>query len=138
MSIEHIWSVLCRQALISKDSNNITLVEVIERIRLSQLPQEGISPISLQLVTLWGRPVISEPSRGRARWRLVDPEGNEMAEPVVYDIDLTTFVRARNRSQMSALPIRGPGKYVFCVEMEAEGNWIPVARVPVEVAIEPS
>jgi len=131
--IDHVWSVLCLKSIIDNESNNISLVDVIEKLEITGPSGEGLAPIQMEVVTLWTRHDLSQPSRAGARLRLVGPDNNQIDEPISYDVDLTTFFRTRHRVRMGGLPIRGSGLYRFLVELEENGNWREVAKVPLEV-----
>lgn len=114
----------------------MSLLEVIERLRFRGPAGEGLIPIQLELVTLWGRTELDRPARSRGRLRVVGPDGSQLTDPVIYDIDLTKFVRLRSQNRMNAFPVRAGGKYMFHVELENEGQWEQVARVPLDVVRE--
>ena len=58
--MKHIWSILCRNAIVDKDTNNVSLLNVIERIIFEpkqKLAENKKLPIpvveELTLVSLW-------------------------------------------------------------------------------------
>jgi hypothetical protein len=57
--IDHVWTILCSRAVIDRDTNNMSLLEVIEQLTLGDasppVEGEGLAPIQLELVTLWTR-----------------------------------------------------------------------------------
>ena len=131
--IEHIWTVLCSKATTDKDSNNISLIEVIERL-VVETPEEAPDvPLHLELITLWSRENLDEGVKGRARVRFLSPEGDMMSSEIPYSIDLTNYTRMRHGIRSQAIQIKGPGKYVFEIALEKEGDWVTVARIPLEV-----
>ncbi len=134
--IDHIWTVLCRNTVTDRESNNISIQGVLEQINITGPKGEGIVPIEAELVTLWSRSKLDQPERTRSRFRLVDPDGKQVGKDVVYDVDLTTHARSRNKIKMSGFPVKAPGKYEFCVDTERDRQWIQVARVPLEVRIQ--
>jgi len=141
--IQHVWSVLCARAVIDSESNNISLFDVVEQIvaigpGIAAIAPgaEGVAPVSLELVTLWSRDSLDEATRGRARLRIVGPDGMQIGNPFEYEVDLTNFVRIRNRFRMAAFPIRGPGKYSVVIETEQDGSWRQVAQVPVQLVMQ--
>ena len=109
--IEHIWSVLCTSAVIDKDTNNVTLVQVVERVNVAVQPSAGATlPIQMELVTLWGRKDLDQPERGRARFQLLASDNTELGPNYTYDIDLSTYARTRQRIHFANLPLKGSGK----------------------------
>ncbi len=136
--IKHIWSVLCRSSALDKDSNVLSLFDVLEQIKLLEpLSEPGQVPISMHLVTLWARENMGEPTTGRARVSLLAPgDENPVGTPVEYQVDLTTFRRLRNRVTFSSFPIVRAGVYEFVVEVNRNGGWVEAARVPLELVVE--
>jgi hypothetical protein len=133
--IQHVWSVLCTRAVIDNETNIISLFDVVEQIAVVGPGGEGVAPVSLEMVTLWSRESLEEATRGRARLRIVGPDGMQIGNPIEHDVDLTNFVRIRNRFRMAAFPVIGPGKYSLVVEIEQNDAWRQVANVPVQLVI---
>ncbi|MFB6212469.1 MAG: hypothetical protein ABEI53_01470, partial [Candidatus Magasanikbacteria bacterium] len=63
--MNHIWSVLCNKTLVDQDTNNISLIDVVEKIDLAG-PLEEIEEVTegnkkaeigvdFQLVSFWFR-----------------------------------------------------------------------------------
>ncbi|MFC2042656.1 hypothetical protein ACFLUA_00685 [Chloroflexota bacterium] len=51
--IEHVWTVVCRQAVIDKESNTMSLQEVLENIEIIVEPEEGkIVPMLFDVASL--------------------------------------------------------------------------------------
>ncbi len=139
--IEHIWSVLCTTSMVNSQTNNISLIEVTEKISIPEPPAEMQSadriviPVSLDFVSLWGRSDLGEPARQKAQMRFLAPDGMELAS-LRYDIDLTSYVRYRSQTKLPTMTVHGAGKYQFIVEIEAsEDHWDVVARIPLELEI---
>jgi hypothetical protein len=134
--IDHVWTVLCTQSITDRESNNLTLLNVIEQINVLG-PVPGPIPIQLELVTLWVRSEPDRPTRGRGRVRVVAPGGTQLAENE-YEIDLTQFERIRNQGRIQGVPFSGPGRYLFVVSLqqEDEQDWQDVARVPLQIVVQ--
>jgi hypothetical protein len=136
--IQHIWSVLCSRALLDKDSNNISLIEVIEQINVGAIPpgdQLAAIPMPMELVTLWCRAPEDPPTSGRARVVIIGVTGTRTELPP-YNIDLATYPRVRNRSRFAGVQYQQLGRMEFVVELQVgDGDeWTPVAKLPVQVA----
>lgn len=112
---EHYWTVLCRKGVIDKDSNNISLQEVLEQINiLGPLPAEGDSgaiPGPYEIITLWGRANYNEPVKGIARYVIEYGYGDDMkaANEQTIEIDMTKHNRSRSKLKVQLLPIFGEG-----------------------------
>jgi hypothetical protein len=135
--IEHIWTVICSEAVVDRQTNNISLHSILERLDVMGpvFPATGqvVVPVNMNLVTLWSRTADNEPCSGQARVNLIAPNGvsSRMNE---YRIDLTQHSRNRSIFRFMGLPISGEGRYIFQVELLRENAWIQVARTPLEVA----
>jgi hypothetical protein len=99
--------------------------------------QEGLVPISIHVITLWCRSDLLQPDRGNARLKLLAPDGTQIGETVNYEVNLEEFPRARNITRFSAFAFRGSG-IRFVVEMERNGTWSTVSRVPLEITLQDS
>ena len=147
-----LWSILCGGISIDRETNNISLFNVIEQIKPGAVfevpeaaeappeaidnPPQVISSLSMRSVTLWARTNLDTPETGQGRHKLVPPTG----EPSVsnpYKIDLTKFKRTRVITNFPGLPSRGPGQYVVVVELEqAKGEWATLFELPIEVDVQ--
>lgn len=137
--IEHIWTVICSRSIINKETNNITLFEVLEQLNLMEpplpLPEGTIGgiPIIFEVVTLWNRSN-DEPTMGRARLQLLTPSGSVINEHE-YSIDLTDHSRARAKTQVVGLPVQEFGRHQFRMQLWDEDNnqWRDVTSVPLYI-----
>jgi hypothetical protein len=144
--IRHVWSVLCLKSVIDKDTNNITLVDVLEQLNvvISPVPSpqgRAVLPVEYELISFFTREGDNQPCRGAMRITLQGPSGNAIDEPNQFPIDLSaSFERSRNRTRMAGIPLVGPGIYNFLVEYqdEMDTGWKTAARLPLQVAINTS
>ena len=74
--INHIWTVVCTKSVIDSDTNNISLIDTIERLRIN-LPigqSSNTAPINIsinfEIVSLWERYPYEEPTSKIARIRI--------------------------------------------------------------------
>ena len=141
--IRHVWSVLCLKSVIDSESNNISLIDVLEQLNLVGLPLPSpedriVVPVQYEMVSLFTRDDDGQPARGEMRLTLFGPSGRALDEPNVVQIDLSVHERLRQRTRLAGLPIAGPGCYSFHVEYRNEGElpWQRAARVPVFVVIQ--
>ena len=145
--IEHIWTVLCSHVITSRETNNVSLIDVTEELRLD-VSKEGNKestdqsliplPFRLILVSLWSRIEDDKPIvvNGKDIW--LTPSGKILGEQE-FKIDLSNHVRMRTIRRLIHLPIpvKESGKYRFRTELLDEENktWKVVSNVPVIISV---
>lgn len=134
--IDHVWTVVCSRAVIDRESNNVSLQNIIEQINIKgePIPDTAVA-IQLEVVTLWARANTDGPSRGSTHLTLLSPSGKALGS-FESEVDLSEYQRFRTRTHFQALPVTESGRYNFRVELQNEGEseWHQVAMVPVEIA----
>lgn len=142
--IGHVWSVLCLRSIIDRRTNNISLIDVIEEVTVQgSVPHEPEGktpalPLTLTLVSLWGREPEDQPAKGEVRISLLTPNHKELKDLSVHTLDLSEKLRMRMFNNSPFLPFYGPGTYRFRVQVKEEGEteWKEVASVPLNVKVE--
>lgn len=140
---EHIWTVVCDNAVVDKRTGKVSLLNVVDRITVADPNEElrtlgkkdnTVVPITLWLVSWWQR---SNPSEGEVvdiRVLIRSPKGERILNPEIASIDLKESHRGRLFTLIPALPLRGAGQYRVCVEYETpKGKWRQVASSPLDV-----
>jgi hypothetical protein len=140
--IEHIWTILCSRVITSRETNNVSLIEVTEELKLD-VGTEGDKestdqsviplPVSLVLVSLWSRMEDNKPIVGTAKDIMLTPSGKTLGEHE-FKIDLSDHMRMRTMRNLINLPIpvKESGKYRFRTELLAEETktWKAVSNIP--------
>jgi hypothetical protein len=139
--IDHVWTVICSRSVIDRDSNNISLHNVLEQITIAQEvdpEQVAVIPTKFEVVTLWARSDFDEPAEGEQRLTLIAPSGETLVTGEAK-IDLSEFRRTRYRAKFEGLPTKGRGRYVFRIECRTNGNaaWSQAADIPLELMVNP-
>jgi hypothetical protein len=137
--IQHAWTVLCRSSAVDRDSNTVSLFEVMEQLVVSETQRKDYVPISsFQTVSLWYRGEEEIPESGFGRLELLAPDG-ESRQLTQYPVDLTHHTRLRHRANLIGLPFpsNGAGRYWLQVSRRsAEAQeWEVVSRLPLQVEI---
>lgn len=136
----HVWTVLCSHAVIDKESNNVSLLDVVEQLNIRDEPSpEGGILFSLDLMTLWARACLDRPAQGRGRVTFLSPSGEVKEGPFAYDIDLSEHKRNRSTGRFRSLHMSESGCHTFRVELQNEGEteWHQVADIPLEIDFTP-
>lgn len=132
--IAHVWSVLCRKVSIDRETNNVSLFDVLEQIQVYEWAGPAGIAGPFELASLWYRPDV--PSRGEARVTLRSPSGRLLHE-ATQEIDLREFRRVRVRYLIPGMHIEGSGTYSFIVEGRQQNaeDWFAAASIPLEVNV---
>lgn len=140
-----IWAVLCERVVIDRETNNLSLFNVVEEVQVpAQQPRsvaealdESVIPTSYELVVLWGRSELELPEKGFGRVRILLP-GDKDFLTQEYEVDLTTFLRLRSRLRLPGLPAGGEGVYLFKVDGKSSGQeWTEMFELPLRVVLQP-
>lgn len=138
---KHVWSVLCKRAIIDKTLNTASLIDTIEEIEVQPSKPLIIEkwqplPIEAVIVVLVVRSDDSTPERPHIRLDLIGPNGERFQESPETDVDLTTTTRARTMVNLATLPFRGSGKHRYVVNLEeSPGKWREVADIPIDIKL---
>jgi len=138
---EHIWSVLCYKGCVDQYTNQVSLLDVIEGIRIQpireppQISKVLAMPFPLHLVSSWIRSQLDIPERIQIRAAVIAPDGSEVHQKPWLDGDLESKPRLRSLIRFPSMPYRGPGLYRFAVEYRNsdDQSWQRVASVPMEL-----
>ena len=139
----HIWSVLCTKASIDRETNIVSLLEIVEEITIaSPLPAATNGPVVLavraEFVSLWERNRAQEPERALGRLTIQGPTGRPLGG-AEFEINLGEKSRTRTIAKLEGLPVSGAGRHAMVVECRSvpENEWAQVARIPFELVIPP-
>ncbi len=146
--IEHLWSVLCETALIDSETNNLSLLNVVEQLNISSIPQiapiptkgiVGIPVIStkLELVSFFQRKnTEKEELEIDATLILLDPS-NKVIKEGQFKIQFPKGMkRLRFRTKINGLPITIPGEYRFNLSIKEMDEVTEICSLPMDVKIE--
>ena len=140
---EHIWSVLCYKAVVDRDTNQVSLLDVIEDATIAiPSPPKGVDlfamPFPICVASTWMRSNLSKPETFSVRVVVVPPQGSEIpSSAVLVADDLETKMRLRTFMKVRAIPLRGGGIYRFAVEQRVrdEDPWRREASIPLRLQI---
>ncbi len=140
---KHMWAILCRSVSIDKDSNNISLFNVVEQLGLppeilaksEEKEQRILAAIELAFVVATSRSDPDEPESIAVRVTILAPDGSELGQSD-FTSDLTAVVRNRAKLAIEGMPLKGVGTYQFRVEYQDVGTqeWTEVAELPLQIA----
>jgi hypothetical protein len=142
--VNHVWTVLCSRAVIDRESNNVSLLEVVEQINAIREPiapatpgELAALPVQMEVVSLWERSNLDLGGVNEGRIELVGPNGESLAE-AMFRIDVTAHARQRVQLKIAGLPITGSGRYyIYTFHRSNEGQeWQRVSQTPLQVELQ--
>ena len=130
-----VWSVLCAHPIVDQQTNNVSLINVIEQVQVS-LSAIGPFPVTIpmgwSIVTLWRREDLDHPEQRVGRLRILGPGGGQLGE-ALFEIDLSEHERARTIATQTHLVLERIGTHRFIIEVQEDDTWDFRADLPVEV-----
>lgn len=132
--IKHIFSVICNRTSIDKETNSLSIFNVIEQITILSEPDKTVRiPLYFEVISQWARSDENVPCIGTAKAYMCDQAGISNI-PVEIKIDLTKNIFARTIIRISGIELRGPGMYEFHIDLKTEkDDWSPISSVPFQV-----
>ena len=130
-NIRHEWSIMCTGISVDKETNNLTLFNIIEQIQLPKqnLLQSGEGaqkkstiPLAFYLISMWRRSEINTPLKGAVEIQLTDPQG-KTTQTGSYKIEFAgTIERLRSWIQWVGLDVDRSGLYALKVFFKEDGK----------------
>ena len=141
-----IWALLCQTIVTDRDTNNLSLINVVDEIIVPASPPDepsrsdimGRVNLGLEMAVLWIRSNPALPESGEARVTIVTPD-NSSAVSEVLEVDLTQTQRIRGVGHWadSPFPSWQEGQYLFKIEARASGHsWQKVFELPLWVRVQ--
>lgn len=146
MKIKHIWSVLCKESIINKDDNLISIHGTLEELNVSltsidassnKLPEKLSVPFNYEIVSFWVKENKEKLAKAQIQYSLVSPEGKELFNKI-QDMEMSVNIkRFRSRMKIMGFPVTREGDYNFRVKIKEAGlgDFQLVAELPLEVKI---
>lgn len=142
--MKHVWSALCTRGIIDKQSNNVSLFELLEEIHLfintQLIEQEGVPTFGTNManwVSLFCRSDNDIPEKGKIKDEIKAPSGKTIGVRE-SEIDLLNHKRRRFLRTLPIPPQNEPGIYLFETSLKTKKNnrWRKVSEIPLEVIVE--
>ncbi|MBI2123728.1 MAG: hypothetical protein HYU04_00540 [Candidatus Wildermuthbacteria bacterium] len=138
-NFKHRWSILCRGSSIDKESNNLSIFNVLEELRITP-PNEKIKEreifiqLPLQIVTLWERRG-EDKTTSEVEIELFDPIGKAL-QKISYPLS-TPQKRIRSVVNTNGIKVTESGEYLFKVKMRNDktDRFEEVEEIPLQIAI---
>jgi hypothetical protein len=140
----HIWSVLCSNSTLDRNTNNVSLFNVLEQLNV---PKEKFSKaadnpaanvvvgVNCELITLWKKAEKDKVVLAEEKIELADPN-NKVLGSIINAIEIPeNSHRARIRVVVNGVKITVEGEYKFkiSVKNKEDKNFVEMAQVPLEI-----
>jgi len=138
---KHIWTVLCRRAVLDKFTNTASMFDTLEEVTATlaePLPDKWtLLPLEAVLVSFVVRTNVNVPERPRLKVEVVGPNGDVYEPSISGEFDLTEYPRARTFIKLGSLPVLAFGTHKYMVYLE-EGpdKWTEVAEIPLDFKLD--
>lgn len=137
------WLVICEKAIIDRQNGSLSMIGVIEHIRVparlsaSQSGAETVLiPFRMSIVQLWSRSKAEIPETVHVRLQLKTPKGSTYGETAMA-LDLSQHRNARMVTETVGFPWAGEGTYVALVQASSDGRkWRAAGRQSFEVLLQ--
>lgn len=146
-NIQYVWSILCSGVSIDQDTNNLTLFNTIEQIKIpedklvSTEDKKGlVIPIGFNLVTMWRRLNSELVEKAEVEVEVIDPSGSKRKSSS-YSLEFKEGIRRiRSKVRWGGIKVTTSGTYKFNVSMKEEGGktFTKVGEVYLDIKILPS
>lgn len=138
--MRHIWTVVCRNVLEDKNTGNMGLVDLVERLTISaELSDERPFSVSfaapLHIVSNWWKIDEDDESNDVIRIRFISPEKTELVNSE-QRLEFENAAKLRTSGQVGSLPYTVNGIYEFEVAYKKYEDWEIVAQIPLEIVHE--
>lgn len=148
-TIKHVWSVLCSNSVVDKDTNNISLNNTIEKLTITvpkgvlekakEAKEDGFTfEFPHQIVTMFSRADSSIENAIDLKLEFVNPEGL-ITSKSERKIGIQKGIKnVRIRDLAEALPLSTSGDYCIRVyyKVVSEPDFNLATELPLEIVIE--
>ena len=141
-----IWAILCETAITDKETNNVSLINIVEELSFPASPPHidsesdaaQFKPVSLAVVVLFARSALNVAESGEARIKMVAPDGTVgLSGEMPVDLVQNERLRAIGRTFALPLPSRQGGQYGLKVEIKtSERGWEESFNLPLQVKVQ--
>ncbi|MBI4130756.1 hypothetical protein HY468_05540 [Candidatus Roizmanbacteria bacterium] len=145
--INHIWSVLCQRSVVDSESNNISLIDVFEKLEVnlsipdSQKELKKINvPVKYEIVSLWDYDEVDQGKKISLQVNFKSPSGK--TEKILERILELPHgkKRLRDRINVHGIVVEDSGRYFFQVneKKEKDKNYKVISTLPLEIVVNKS
>jgi hypothetical protein len=146
--IKHIWNVIAQSSLVEQETNNISILKVLEQlnVNLSVKDQEWLKnnpgkavlvPFPFQIISLWQSINPKKDPMADVEIEFFDPIGLSL-QNIKFKLQFEAKkTRMRSITTSPIVSVIDTGVYLFKIRIkeEEEDSFLEVAEIPIEVRI---
>src|SRR3989344_4716824 len=147
-NIRHLWSVLCSSSVLSADTNNLSLNNLIERITIPISKEQSnqrndkaakgyIIPIEFEVVSRFLK-TTDQALALELKFDIVNPQGAILVSLPPNNFGIQKGIKnLRLRTKITPLPVDQSGEFtiVVLIKEAGESQFSEVDRIPLEVIL---
>ena len=140
--VQHLTTVICESSAVDRDSNKLSIFNVIEEVNVSldstqkqliDLNQKKGIPLPFEIVSVWGKLNNADEISTEIKIILHDPDDVVMQE-LPYKLEIkAVHQRMRIRIKSNGLNITKQGNYYFSILLKSGNCFEEVSRVPLVI-----
>lgn len=147
--IKPLWSVVCASSIVDKETNNMSLINLIENLNITiqetpevkaQYEKSGwyATPINLKVVSHFHRIEKGSDLSFSFQMQVIDPNGKALGHnaegTMAFPKDLKNM---RMVVALNGLPVAQSGQYHVAVQMKdvGEDTYLEIQKIPLEVQV---
>lgn len=115
---KHVWTVLCKRAVVDTNEHNVSMFDVIEDVQIESakaIPDAWIAvPLAATLVTMIVRSDLAMEEKCDVRITMRSSNSDSQENSWTVTIDLKEHSKARHIMRLKSLPIWGGGIASLC------------------------
>ena len=145
--IQCVWGLICSMSVTDKDTNNVSLFNIVEQFNL---PEDAFStqkkenktlvfPTQYEIILFFRRTlnidIFDDQILGDLKIKTVDPNGNTVQETTSSVTFPKAMKKLRFRVVMAGLSFTNPGNYIHQIEMKlsTRNNFSKLLEIPFEI-----
>lgn len=140
--INHVWSVVCRETVVNKENNALSLMNIFEGLNIEvkkEAPKNTqISiPVKYEIATLLRKDNLTKEEKIELKAIFLDPDSKEIAEPLVVSLTLPKDkLNYRHIIKAFGFKVITEGEYKIVIQLrQSKKTFETVASIPLNVRI---
>lgn len=136
--IKYEFGVMCESAIVDQQTNQISLIKIIEGMNFAALP--GVIP-NAHLVTIWSKTKnLKKAQSAEAKFTLVPSNQSEdETHPTInFAIEMPADKKTmRLIMEVFGTPITRTGEHAFILEVKEHDDWVKVGEIKFDATNDP-